>query len=443
MTPMRAKRNSKAPERFAADETTVDTPKNHANTPQGDRSISSSATKSMPHATREPLKVKLPKLKRPQSSLPQQIKVKITRVNGTNRNIIKTNTNNSSSGSPADKAKLETPVNNNHVIKKNNSPKGVSKDGKQRGTSKHVSHRLKDLKISLPIKKKGSDKFNEQFGFVQDPDTKLNDSPESNSSGDNDALNDLNSSFSSRNSDESAMQIIVERKTEPNNSGIRCPCGVEDDLGVMVECEKCSTWQHGHCINVCSEEDAYEGYICGYCLFPAGKHTESLQQLTVGDRFQSKFDNLELLMRKRTDNMTQKETFDENRIEFSLDELEQVVQDLKRVSNSLKVKWKLLNNDDYSAELKIWQHPIWSDNPEENLKQQQKQTVSFVGDIYKSNLRLHLSNLLSNMQKRCQLIRYKIMETQAPTNSRLDNLLMVLDDISRVVEGYSDEIRQN
>jgi hypothetical protein len=313
MTPMRAKRNSKAPERFTSDEAKVDAINNHVKSKpkQGDKS--NSTTKSMP-VVREPLKVKLPKLKRPHPT-----------------------------------------------------PRTVA-------------------------------------------------APES-----------------------STMQITVEKKVEPNSSGIRCPCGVDDDLGVMVECEKCSTWQHGYCINVGSEEDAYEGYVCGYCLFPSGKHTESLHQLTLGDKFQSKFDNLELFMRRRTE---QNVMVDENRVEFTYNELEQAVQDLRRVFNCLKVKWELLTNDDYTAELKIWQHPIWSDNPEENLKQQLKQTVSFVGDIYKSNLRLHLSNLLSNMQRRCQLIRYQIMETQAP-GSKLDTLLMILDDISKVVERYSEEIRQN
>lgn len=430
---MRAKRNSKAPERFSIDETKVDTTNNHANSQQGHKS--DSATKSRLPLAREPLKVKLPKLKRPQP-MPQPIKVKISRINGIDRN--------SKGGSPAGKMRLsvETSVNNNHVVvNKNSSPKGISKAGKNRDTNKPESYRLKDLKIKLPVRPTSAGRLD----FVQCPDLRLNDSAESSSSNDDqDAsqVDDLDSSFSSRNSDGSAMQIIVERRNEPNNSGIRCPCGVDDDIGVMVECEKCSTWQHGHCINIGSEDDAYEGYLCGYCLFPPGKHTESLQQLTVGDRFQSKFENLEMLMRKRTDTTGQHESADENRIEFSLDELEQVVQDLKRVFSSLKVKWKILNNDDYGAELKIWQHPIWSDNPEENLKQQQRQTVSFVGDIYKNNLRLHLSNLLSNMQKRCQLIRYKIMETQAP-NSRLENLLMILDDISKVVEKYSEEIRQN
>lgn len=456
MTPTRAKRNSRAPERFSSEEAKLDTASNGPDLRFGDKT----ASKSAKPIVREPLKVKLPKLKRFAQSAPQQIKVRISRVNGSNKN---------NGAKLTSKIKLPAYKPHHHPDRNSNDDEDdqhagprVALKGTELGTSllSSCKHNKSDLKNrtnppsvmnspkrspSMPLRDLA--KPSEAKG--QATDKCLNESVAT--SDDHElsrSLDEADSScFSSDTNSEkstSAMQIVVGRKPEPNNSGIRCPCGVEDDLGVMVECEKCSTWQHGHCINVGTEDDAYEGYVCGYCALPEGKHTDSLRQLTVGDRFQSKFEILESLIRKRANGISldkRHETADENQISFSPSEFEQAILDLKRVFNSLRVKWSILTNDDYHAELKIWRNHIWSDDEGENLKQQQRQVVSFVGDIYKGNLRLHILYLLPLISRRCQLIRYQLSVNNNDSKD-INSHLMILDEISQVVENYSEFLKK-
>lgn len=426
MTPTRAKRNSKAPERFSSDDTKTDLTNGSSSLIHDDKSGNSAAKIKLKPIVREPLKVKLPKLKRPhlmQSQKQAKDSSKMSISNG--RSLL---------------SKIKLPARRDTNISNRSEELMTSHGGEL--NSVHDMEKTDCINESSDLNTSSS------HSDMDEPKTLTNDdntmSRIVNSVNESDiALDEVDSHHHSNASQEIAsVEEVVEKRPEPtNSSGICCPCGVDDDLGVMVECEKCSTWQHGHCINVGPEEDAYEGYVCAYCTLPPGQYNDSLQQLTVGDKFQSKFEMLETFMKLKSEGRP--EIADENQVHFTVDELRDAVSDLKRVSKSLEVKWKLLTSEDYNAELKIWKNPIWSDDPEENRKQQQ-QSVRFVGDIYKSNLKLNICNMLNKMHKRCQLMRFQIsrIETQEQNSQTIfDQLLSSLDEISRTVEQFTDGLK--
>lgn len=49
---------------------------------------------------------------------------------------------------------------------------------------------------------------------------------------------------------------------------VHCHCGVPEELGLMVQCETCLTWQHAHCLGIEKPEDAPDGYTCRACSDP-------------------------------------------------------------------------------------------------------------------------------------------------------------------------------
>ncbi len=52
----------------------------------------------------------------------------------------------------------------------------------------------------------------------------------------------------------------------PEDAGIiRCICGVDDDDGFTVQCEKCYRWEHAVCVGIRSVRDAPEVYLCEQC----------------------------------------------------------------------------------------------------------------------------------------------------------------------------------
>ena len=46
---------------------------------------------------------------------------------------------------------------------------------------------------------------------------------------------------------------------------VRCPCGDEQDDGLMVKCEICTTWQHGVCFGFLCNDDVPEKHYCDQC----------------------------------------------------------------------------------------------------------------------------------------------------------------------------------
>lgn len=49
---------------------------------------------------------------------------------------------------------------------------------------------------------------------------------------------------------------------------VHCQCGIGEELGLMVQCETCLTWQHGHCLGLEKAEEVPDGYACRACSDP-------------------------------------------------------------------------------------------------------------------------------------------------------------------------------
>ncbi|XP_034934323.1 uncharacterized protein MBD-R2 [Chelonus insularis] len=49
---------------------------------------------------------------------------------------------------------------------------------------------------------------------------------------------------------------------------INCTCGFMEEDGLMIQCDLCLCWQHGHCNAIEREKDVPEKYICYICRHP-------------------------------------------------------------------------------------------------------------------------------------------------------------------------------
>ncbi|KAL6439227.1 hypothetical protein ACFW04_003860 [Cataglyphis niger] len=49
---------------------------------------------------------------------------------------------------------------------------------------------------------------------------------------------------------------------------INCTCGYMEEDGLMIQCDLCLCWQHGHCNAIEREKDVPEKYICYICQHP-------------------------------------------------------------------------------------------------------------------------------------------------------------------------------
>ncbi|XP_060584894.1 HORMA domain-containing protein 1-like isoform X2 [Ruditapes philippinarum] len=57
----------------------------------------------------------------------------------------------------------------------------------------------------------------------------------------------------------------TSQATDPEEYKVRCPCGCNEDDGLMVMCAICKFWQHGVCFLIVEEEDAPDHHICDVC----------------------------------------------------------------------------------------------------------------------------------------------------------------------------------
>ena len=49
---------------------------------------------------------------------------------------------------------------------------------------------------------------------------------------------------------------------------INCTCGFMEEDGLMIQCDLCLCWQHGHCNAIEREKDVPEKYVCYICRYP-------------------------------------------------------------------------------------------------------------------------------------------------------------------------------
>ncbi|CAH1250842.1 HORMAD1 [Branchiostoma lanceolatum] len=79
-----------------------------------------------------------------------------------------------------------------------------------------------------------------------------------------------------------------QQNQEEEDMGVRCPCGCNEDDGLMILCAVCDFWQHGVCFKVIREEDAPERHICDVCAdtatpdkYPTDPYLASLSPVKV------------------------------------------------------------------------------------------------------------------------------------------------------------------
>uniref|UniRef100_A0A2C9KAD6 HORMA domain-containing protein n=1 Tax=Biomphalaria glabrata TaxID=6526 RepID=A0A2C9KAD6_BIOGL len=63
-------------------------------------------------------------------------------------------------------------------------------------------------------------------------------------------------------------------KPDEENFLVRCPCGCNEDDGLMVMCSCCKFWQHGICFLIKSEDKAPTDHICDVCAKPGNAKLE-------------------------------------------------------------------------------------------------------------------------------------------------------------------------
>ncbi|KAH3876836.1 hypothetical protein DPMN_000686, partial [Dreissena polymorpha] len=67
---------------------------------------------------------------------------------------------------------------------------------------------------------------------------------------------------------EKAVDIVVSEASQVSESEefkVRCPCGCNEDDGLMIACGECKFWQHAICFLVMEEDEAPECHVCDVC----------------------------------------------------------------------------------------------------------------------------------------------------------------------------------
>nr|XP_018905574.1 PREDICTED: PHD finger protein 20 isoform X1 [Bemisia tabaci] len=68
---------------------------------------------------------------------------------------------------------------------------------------------------------------------------------------------------------ESSSVIVSKIEQLKKEEVINCTCGYKEEDGLMIQCDLCLCWQHGHCNDIETEDEVPEKYICKICLNPA------------------------------------------------------------------------------------------------------------------------------------------------------------------------------
>ncbi|XP_025991994.2 uncharacterized protein LOC105202675 isoform X4 [Solenopsis invicta] len=83
---------------------------------------------------------------------------------------------------------------------------------------------------------------------------------------------DSKSDENSQNKSEGVMMMIngemVKVEQLRREEIINCTCGFMEEDGLMIQCDLCLCWQHGHCNFIEKEKDVPEKYICYICRNP-------------------------------------------------------------------------------------------------------------------------------------------------------------------------------
>ncbi|XP_050408451.1 uncharacterized protein LOC126823579 isoform X2 [Patella vulgata] len=75
---------------------------------------------------------------------------------------------------------------------------------------------------------------------------------------------------------------LSERSEGQDEFGVRCPCGCNEDDGLMILCAACKFWQHGVCFQILDEDVAPAEHICDVCAQPGVTGKEPTDHSLVG-----------------------------------------------------------------------------------------------------------------------------------------------------------------
>ncbi|XP_047145074.1 uncharacterized protein LOC101240546 isoform X2 [Hydra vulgaris] len=80
------------------------------------------------------------------------------------------------------------------------------------------------------------------------------------------------------------LNLYESTETESESEGelpsvddcVKCLCEDDCELGFMIQCEQCLTWQHGECVGYAQPKDVPLFYLCHICSNPKGLRSASM-----------------------------------------------------------------------------------------------------------------------------------------------------------------------
>lgn len=218
---------------------------------------------------------------------------------------------------------------------------------------------------------------------------------------------------------------------------VHCQCSIAEELGLMVQCETCLTWQHAHCLGVERAEDAPDGYTCQACFNPK----------FVRESMRWAYDQDWLLKGRMKQFLCDPNPPDERSSEI-LTQINRLIDDtlkIYKLIHSLRVKARLLStaNDD-NPELKLFrvQWPA-HDLPSTSIQPIASNHEATPEDC-RENLRRHIEQIeelisteLSQIEKRVAALEEKCVSYNAGAKSKVSfeslksDLHIMLDHIRK------------
>lgn len=160
---------------------------------------------------------------------------------------------------------------------------------------------------------------------------------------------------------------------------VHCHCGINEEIGWIIQCETCLTWQHSHCLGIEQPQASLDGYTCKACSEP--KFARDSMRWAYDQEWLSK-------------GVMKQFSCDKNLLPAEkvrlLQQINQLIADtlrLQRIIHSLRVKSSLherVGDDD--PELKSFriQHADGTNSvPKSNLKLDMDQTEEYVNNELK------------------------------------------------------------
>jgi hypothetical protein len=84
---------------------------------------------------------------------------------------------------------------------------------------------------------------------------------------------------------EKTLRFMSDQEIQDEGE-IRCICGIDDDDGFTIQCEKCFVWQHAICVDI-SSDNVPELYFCDSCE-PRALNVEVSENIYFRKRYKLK-----------------------------------------------------------------------------------------------------------------------------------------------------------